>query len=198
MKDYLKKTLIGGLLFLVPLSIILFIFFKVFKVFYHIALFIDQFIHLKSIAGMVLVDILTIVLILLVCFLFGLLAMSKKAQFFQNVIEKQFLLKVPGYIFFKAMTKGLKKDEENASHELDPVLIRFDDNSQLGFLIEENKDGLSSIYMPGAPNPWSGSVIYVEQDRISQLNITARQAIQHLQQAGKGLKSLGLDEQTKN
>lgn len=184
MKSYLRKTLIGGLLFLIPLSILSYILFQVFKVFSNFAELVDQYIPIERIAGHIAIDLLAIILILLVCFLFGLLAKIPKMKFFQNYLETNLLIKIPGYLFFKAYTKGLE-DVENKSSELDPILVRLDDNSQLGFLIEENKEGLSSVYIPGSPNPWSGSVIYVSYDRIQQLNITPRQAIQHLQQIGK-------------
>ena len=184
MKDYIKKTIIGGLLFLVPLSVVGYIIYRLLAVFYKFALVVDKVIPIKTVAGIATANILAILILLLVCFLFGLIATSQKIKFFQNVVERNFLLKIPGYIFFKAYTKGME-NQENSSHELDPVLVHFDDNSQLGFLIEEFPDGLSSIFLPGSPNPWSGNVIYVSFDRIQQLDISTRQAIQHLQRAGK-------------
>jgi uncharacterized membrane protein len=63
--------------------------------------------------------------------------------------------------------------------------VIFDDSAQLGFLVEENEKGLSSVFMPGSPNPWSGNVVYVEINRIKKLSITTNEAIKHLQQAGK-------------
>ena len=36
---------------------------------------------------------------------------------------------------------------------MQPVLVRFDDNSQLGFEIERLDNGQVVIYLPGAPDP---------------------------------------------
>ncbi len=48
---------------------------------------------------------------------------------------------------------------------MQPMLVRFDDNSQLGFEIERLDNGQVVIYLPGAPGPWSGSVAYFSADR---------------------------------
>ncbi len=184
MGEYFKKTIIGGVLFLIPLSVIAYILFRIFKVFRGIAEFIDQFIPIKTIAGAVAVDVLAILLIVLVCFFFGLLAKASAIQFFREVIEDKILIHIPGYVFFKVYTKGME-DASTNTNELDPVLVDFDDNTQLGFLIHEAKEGLSTIYLPGSPNPWSGSVVYVKNSRIRQVDISSRKAFQHLQQTGR-------------
>ena len=184
MRSFIKKTIIGGLLFLVPLSVLGYIIYRLLGLFYKVALVIDKLIPIETVAGIAIANILAILIFLLICFLLGLLATSNKILGFQNWLERNILLKIPGYVFFKAYTKGMEDGDKN-SLELDPVLIHFDDNAQLGFLMEDHSESLHSVYIPGAPNPWSGSVIYVTPDRIQQLDITNRQAIQHLQRGGK-------------
>jgi uncharacterized membrane protein len=186
MKSFIKNTLIGGVLLLVPLSIVLFILYKVFNIFYQLAIQLHDYIPIESIKGVILINLIAVLLILLLCFSFGLIARINKVKIFKDFLEERVLMQIPGYIFFKTYTKGLDETIEKSS-ELDPVLVEFDDNYQLGFLIEEVKNGLSTVYLPGAPNPWSGSVIYVDNERIRQLDISARKAINHLQQTGKGI-----------
>lgn len=187
MKKFIKKTIIGGLLFLIPITVVVVLLLKVFGFMKKIADLINKAIPIEKILGVGATNIIAILLILLVCFIFGLLASNKKMLGFKDTLEKNILMKIPGYLFIKAYTKGLE-DQEKGVNQLDPILVIFDDNAQLGFLIEENENGLSSVFMPGSPNPWSGSVIYVEKKRVKQLNISTNKAIKHLKQAGKNSK----------
>ncbi|MEQ8303119.1 MAG: hypothetical protein RIB47_06990 [Cyclobacteriaceae bacterium] len=184
MKTFIKKTIIGGLLFLIPISVVIVLLHKVFGFMLRIADLLYGIVPIENILGIGTANIIAILLILLICFLFGLLASNKNIAGFKNTLETNVLMKIPGYLFIKAYTEGLE-DDKRGRNELEPILVIFDDNAQLGFLIEENKKGLSSVFMPGSPNPWSGNVVYVEMDRIKQLKITTHEAIKHLQQVGK-------------
>jgi uncharacterized membrane protein len=184
MKTFIKKTIIGGLLFLIPISILIILLLEIYGFMLKIADLIYTVIPIENILGIGTANIIAILLILLICFLFGLLASNKNIAGFKNTLETKFLMKIPGYLFIKAYIEGLENENKEKS-ELDPVLVIFDDNAQLGFLIEENEKGLSSVFMPGSPNPWSGNVIYVEMNRIKQLRITTSEAVKHLQQVGK-------------
>jgi uncharacterized membrane protein len=184
MKTFIKKTIIGGVLFLIPISLVIILLLKVFGFMLKIADLIYKILPIENILGIGTANLIAILLILLICFLFGLIASNKNIDVFKNTLEKNILMKIPGYLFIKAYTKGLE-DQNKGKNELNPILVIFDDNAQLGFLIEENEKGLSSVFMPGSPNPWSGNVIYVEWGRIKQLSITTNQAIKHLQQTGK-------------
>jgi uncharacterized membrane protein len=184
MKTFIKKTIIGGFLFLIPISIVTILLLKVFGFMLKIADLIYTVVPIENVLGFGTANIIAILLILLTCFLFGLLASNKNIAAFKNSLESNVLMKIPGYLFIKAYTEGLE-DDKKAKEELDPILVLFDDNTQLGFLIEKNEKGLSSVFMPGSPNPWSGNVIYVEMDRIKYLRITTNEAIKHLEQVGK-------------
>jgi uncharacterized membrane protein len=185
MKGKLQKIFIDGLLVLIPLSVVFYILFRILKAFHQFANYLDQFIHFKSVLGRVAADVVAILLLIVICLFLGLSSKSPKVKQFISFIEDRLLSRIPGYTFVKAYTKDF--DEQGQKHkELDPVLVQFDDNSQLGFLIEESKEGLSTVYLPGSPNPYSGSVVYVEAERIKDVKISSRQAFQHLQKGGKG------------
>jgi uncharacterized membrane protein len=69
---------------------------------------------------------------------------------------------------------------------MQPVMVQFDDNSQLGFEIERLDDGQVVIYLPGAPDPWSGSVVYFHADRVKKLELSASEAINNVRRFGRG------------
>ncbi|MCK5913700.1 MAG: hypothetical protein KAG12_07455, partial [Desulfuromusa sp.] len=42
------------------------------------------------------------------------------------------------------------------------------------------------VFLPGSPNPWSGSVAYFREDRIRTLNLTVPEAIKKIRLLGRG------------
>lgn len=180
----IKSTITKGILLLLPLSIFGFVLFKVFQLMYQVAKLVDKIIPIQTYGGIVIVNILALFLLLLLCFLLGVLATNKRVDSFKNWIEAKVLMNIPGYLFLKGYSESIDY-QEKSKQEFIPALISFDDNAQLGFLIEENKNGMASVFMPGAPSPWSGSVIYVENNRVKKLNIPVNEAIKHLQSVGR-------------
>ena len=57
---------------------------------------------------------------------------------------------------------------------------------QIGFLMDKIDDELCSVYIPGAPNPMSGDVFFVKNERLKILDLPELSAM-------KIYKKLGLD-----
>jgi uncharacterized membrane protein len=92
---------------------------------------------------------------------------------------------MPGYNFFKGFTQSMD-DSNQIAESFRPVVVHFDDMSQVAFEIERiETNGKVVIYLPGAPNPWSGSVVYVDPERVDQLNLTVPQVVRNIRMLGK-------------
>ena len=107
-----------------------------------------------------------------------------------NSLESKLLLALPEYSFVKGMTDSMKSSEE-ASKSFVPVVAQFDDNAQLGFEIERTEKGDVVIYLPGCPNSWSGSVVYVNEDRVERLDMTVSDGINNIRHLGCGSAKYG-------
>ncbi len=180
----MKTTILGGFLFLVPLAFIAIVLGKTYQISMMVAGPLDKIIPVSSIAGIAFVNILAIVLLLLVCFLAGLVA---RGGWFTGRIEKLdgFLIDVmPGYAVAKGMIGGVTKEDDIAAVML-PVMVRFDDYDQIAFEIERD-DTQSVIFLPGAPSAWSGSTVVVDIARVRLLNIPVHQAVKLMRVLGRG------------
>ena len=71
-----------------------------------------------------------------------------------------------------------------------PVLARMDDASQLAFEVERLEDGRVVVYVPGAPDPWSGGILVMTEDRIEPLPISMVAAVQNLRALGRGTNTI--------
>jgi len=162
--QFIKTTILGGLIFLVPLFIVTIVLAKAHGLMVKVAKPFSALIPLDSIGGVAIANILAILAIL--------------------------LLVIPAYAFVKGVTDSLISSEEAAKAFI-PVIVKFDDNAQIAFEIERSEGGNVVIYLPGSPNPWSGSVVYLEEDRVERLDMTVPEAINNIRHLGRGSAKYG-------
>ena len=186
----IKTTIIGGLIFLVPIIIVVAILGKAFELMIKVAKPLSEWIPLDSIGGVALANILAVLAILLCCLIAGIIAKGDTAKHILKSVESKLLVAIPGYTFVKGVTDSLDSSEE-AAKAFVPVIAKFDDNAQIGFEIERTEKGNVVVYLPGSPNPWSGSVVYVNAGRVELLDMTVPDAINNIRHLGRGSAKYG-------
>lgn len=187
--QFIKTTILGGLIFLVPLFIVTIVLAKAHGLMVKVAKPFSSLIPLDTIGGVTLANILAILAILLCCLIAGIIAKGDAAKRLLKSIEEK-LLVIPAYAFVKGVTDSLISSEE-AAKAFVPVIVKFDDNAQIAFEIERSERGNVVIYLPGSPNPWSGSVVYFEEDRVERLDMTVPEAINNIRHLGRGSAKYG-------
>lgn len=185
---FLKTTVVGGLVFLVPISVAVLILGKTFTMMSRLAAPLAGWLPVDSIGGIALANLLAVVAIVAVCFLAGLIAKSRLATRLVGSLESRVLYSLPGYAFIKGLIGGLTEDDADGS--LTPVLARFDDTWQIAFRVEDLSDGRIVLYIPGAPDPWSGSLNVMAPDRVEPLGLTMAAAVRLLRTLGRGSSDL--------
>lgn len=185
---FLKMTLAGGVLFLVPLVVIAVVLGKAFKVAQTLVhpLVVDMPIH--SLVGIGIAKIVAILSLMLLCFLAGLFARTGIAKKIVSKLETNVLSNLPGYEFVKGVGEGLLHVEDQ--HTSAVALARIEDAWQLAFLIERIETGHLAVYVPGAPYTNSGSVYFLTEDRVKLINLPAQDALKCLRRLGGGSDAL--------
>lgn len=184
MVQFLKTTVIGGIVFMVPIVILIVIIGKAIKLANKLATPLSAIIPVDGIGNIAVADLLAVVIILLICFFAGLATKSKLARKFVGTLESKVLSNVPVYGFLKSKIDAIVQPEK--AEGMEPVLVRFDDYWQVAIEVERIPEGTVAIYLPGAPDPWSGSVCYVTEDRVQSLDLTLLPALKTLRGYGKG------------
>lgn len=186
--DFVKAMLIGGILFFIPLIILIVILQKAFQVAAVLVIPIIKLLNVTHIFGIGTEIIISIVMILFILYLGGLISKTSRAKKAVKKIEDALLSKVPGYEMIKNMGESFIGFEGNTS--ISTVMVRIEDAWQYGFLIEEIEGEQYAVYVPGAPNPMSGSVYILEKTRIKKTNIPLKAAMKSLRGLGVGSNEL--------
>ena len=181
--ELIKATAIGGLLFLIPVVTVAAILGKAFQLMKRAAQPLEALVPLEATGGILLANTIVGLAILLLCLLAGLVARSAVGRHLGDRLESWLTATLPFYSIVKGFTAAFRRSDE-AAHGFQPVLVTFDDNAQVAFEVERTPEGKAIVYLPGAPNPWSGAVVQVEVERVQALDLTVAEALKSIQRLG--------------
>jgi len=181
----IKTNIISGLIFLIPIGVLVIILAKIFSMMAVVAKPLDALIPTTSIGGITTANIIAVLGVLIVCYVFGFVAKSIVGKKIFQVAEGGLMAAIPGYAFVKSFSDSMATSKK-VSEGFKPIVANFDDNAQIAFEVERTPTGNVVIYLPGAPNPWSGSVIYMEEKRVQPLDMTFSEALKNIRQLGRG------------
>jgi len=184
---FFKTTVIGGLVFLVPIVVLIVILTKAIGLMMMVAEPMAGFIPVDSIAGVALANIIAIFAVVLVCFVAGLVARRALVRTTVESLETKVLSKVPGYVIVKGMLSGLHDDER---YQLKPVFATMGSSTRIGLEIERLQDGRVVVFTPGAPNPWSGIVHILGAEQVQHLDVPITGYVENVERFGQGTNEL--------
>lgn len=180
--SFLRDTLIGGILFLIPMVLITVVLRKAILILSKVSAPLSDRMP-DVIAGLDGSRFLAVCLIVVICFVSGLAFRLSLIRQSVGGLEDKVLSYLPGYTMIKAIvtdTLGSK-----GAHNMTPVLVRDGDSWIMGFLVEEDGD-LCTVFIPDAPRLDSGDVKIVASGCIRKVNVTSNKAARSLQRYGKG------------
>ncbi len=183
--NFARTTLVGGLLFLVPIIVLIAVVGKALSLVHKLT---DPLAERFPMAADNTPVLLASGLLILVCFVMGLVALTRPARVGVAWLERIFLSKIPGYVFLKGAGESALGLEKDAPYPL--LLARIEDSWQFGFLVERLEGGNLAVYVPGAPNPLSGSVYYMSPERVRATDIPVAAALKCLRQLGAGSRAV--------
>lgn len=184
MRKFILTTVLGGVLFLIPFVLVVVLLGKGFMIMRTIAEKVDMLLPWDSVAGLPIVDVLAVLFLISCCFIAGLVARSSWARDLRNRVDDLLLQLVPGYAWIKGMTGSVSNEEAAAGFK--PVWIRLDDQYQVGFEVERCEGDLVAVFLPGAPDPRTGTLSYVESDRIEDLDSSFNEVSKNFRRLGMG------------
>ena len=186
MKNFLKSTIVGGALFLVPVVVVLLVLDQALRLAAKVAKPISTTLQLDQLgewAGIGAATVIAVLVLVLCSFIAGFIARTAIGKRMSRRLEDTLLNGLPQYRLIKSMAEGLAQ-VQNAN--VTPVLVGADDGWQLGYLLETLDNGWVAVFLPQAPTPLSGNVMYFPSHRIRPLAITMAQAMTVVKRAGFG------------
>lgn len=183
----IRSTLIGGLLFLLPLVLLVAILGKAMQIAHQVSPPVLRGIRAAHLGDILSPQVVAIILLLAFCIIAGLFARTDLARRIGASLDNV-LANIPGYSFYKEFGGSLAGVESATARAI--VMVSMEDAWQLAMVVDELEDGLLAVYIPGVPEARSGSLYFVSPDRVRPLSITPKAAMQTLRRMGVGSREL--------
>lgn len=183
-RKFVTGALLSGLLLVVPLYLAVLLLLKamgsLMRLVQPITLMLPRWSHAEN--------VLALLIVLFLCFLVGVAMRTVGGRLFRKRIENSLLVKIPGYILLRSLTRQLAG--ESQENVWKPALAEIEDALVPAFIIEEFEDGRYTIFVPSSPSPFTGAVYILGRERVHVLDASLAQTVQAVSRWGSGSRDL--------
>jgi uncharacterized membrane protein len=188
--EFLKSTILGGLLVLLPLLLLWSLFAKAFDIIVKMA---TPVVHLLPRSVLVeaprLKELLAVVVLVSASFIFGMLLRASFFRSLVNLMESHTLGRLPVYAALKGLVSEAFQPE--SAEGFKPAMLLLAEGMQRpAYVIEDHGDGNLTVFLPSAPAAFSGMVHVVSRDRVVFLDVNLIELIQSIARYGVGQREL--------
>lgn len=178
--EFFKTTLIGGVLVILPVYVAILLLAKM--VGGLLALLAPVTAGIP--AGLQFRQIAAILLLVVACFIVGLIVRTGPGLRAKNACERAVLERLPAYGFLRGLARQLTGHGDE--HTMEPCLAEIEEALVPAFIVEDLGDGQYTVLVPSAPTPMAGSIYILPKERVHPVDIPFTKAIGVFSKWGTG------------
>jgi uncharacterized membrane protein len=183
--EFLKTTLIGGLLIVVPTYLAVLLLAKAVG---GLLALLGPIVALLPQGVQHFGRILAIVLVVLVCFVLGLIARTRVGRRAIEAFERHVLERLPGFALLRSVVRRVSGAGDEGQFQ--PVLVEIEEALTPGFIVEEIGDDRFVVLVPSVPTPAAGSLYILPRERVHWVDVPITEAIAVITRWGAGTSGL--------
>lgn len=184
LRQLLVRTVIGGLLVLLPIYLSILVLLKVFatvgELVRPISSFLPEWIPVR--------EAVTVAGLVALCFVVGLAVATPPGRAIRERLELWIFGRLPGYALFRGLSHRLAG--QSRKNEWKPALAEIEEALVPAFIVEEFEDGRFTVFVPSVPTPLAGAVYILPGERVHPLDVPFTQAISAVSRWGSGSREL--------
>jgi uncharacterized membrane protein len=186
---FLKTTIIGGFFVLLPVVVVLLLISLAVATVVEALTPLMEVLPIKGVGGLAVATLAAFLVLLVFCFLTGLLVQMRLGRLGKEWVERSLLERFPGYIMFKSITGRIAGKE---GIEFAPGLVDLygSEARAVGFIIEEHENGTFTIFIPLSPTATVGQVFILPGSQVQKLDVKFVDVVSSLTQWGMESKKL--------
>lgn len=189
-KSFIKTTLLGGALIVLPIVILILVFNWLYE---FIADKIKPLTYVIAETARVqefYATLLAIIIILLVFFIVGIIVKTRLGRYSFEYLELKFLAKLPLYRIIKETTLQLVGSEKTLFKSVAMVNIFGSDTRMTAFVTDEHEDGSYTVFVPSGPAPTAGFIYHLPGEKVQKIKYPIDKAMKTIFSLGAGSKEL--------
>ena len=183
--EFLKTTVIGGLLVVVPVYFTMLLLAKalggVLALLGPIVALLPDRVHRFG-------TVLAVALVVLVCFVLGLAARTRIGRRVIEIFERRVLERLPGFAMLRSVVRRVSGTSDDAQFQ--PVLVEIEEALTPGFIVEELDADRFVVLVPSVPTPAAGSLYILPRERVHWVDVPVTEAVAVITRWGTGTSKL--------
>lgn len=184
--SFLKTTLVGGLVVILPATIILGVFSWLFlKITDLIQPITDVLLDWSGMPELV-ADLVAISMIVVFCFLLGVAVKTGVGRFVQTKLEAKLSRFAPGYKLVKETVLQFLGKKKSPFSQVALVNLYGSDTLATAFITDEHEGDIFSVFVPTGPNPTSGQIFHLEGKYVHRVDVGIEEAMRSIISCGAG------------
>ena len=189
-KSFFKTSLLGGLIVLLPVGIMAFLIGWVFGLVRRIIGPLTRMVTDRSDLHELLAMVVVICLIVVACFVIGLIVRTQVGRFFHEKLEDHILKIAPGYNLIKETVLQFLGNRPSPFGSVALVRIFGNDTLVTAFVTETHDNGWFSVFVPTGPNPTSGNIYHLEPQYVHKIDLPVEDVMRSIISCGAGSASV--------
>ena len=194
MKNFLRTTILGGVIVILPTIILVFAFKWLFgKVGSAIKPLTDLVVDNLTLPDRYddpVATLIVVSVIVLGCFLVGLFVRTRLGQIILNNIESSLLSRAPGYKMVKETVNQLFGAKKSPFASVALVRIFENETKVTAFITDRHADGTVTVFVPTGPNPTSGFIYHLNERFVHPVDVSVEDAMRSVISCGAGSEKL--------
>jgi uncharacterized membrane protein len=190
LKEFIKSTVIGGLLVILPLAIFVFTAGWLFDIVRSTINPLTEMLLARASLPSVAADVIVILLLVAVCFVIGFVVRTSLGKWLYNTVESRFLKKVPGYSLIKETVSQFLGGKKAPFSSVALVQIYGNETMVSAFVTDSHDDGSYTVFVPTGPNPTSGNIYHLKGKWVHPVDVSVEDTMRSIISCGAGSSML--------
>jgi uncharacterized membrane protein len=194
LKSFLKTSLLGGVVVILPVAILTAVSVWVFNLVTGLIQPLTRLLIKDSQLNEYTAEIIVIILIIVSCFFVGVLVRTRLGAFFYRLIETRILKLAPGYSMIKDTVLQIFGSREDSPFSSVAIAQIFGNDTRVtAFITDKHADGSYTLFVPTGPNPTSGLIYHLDGKYVQPVKIPVQDAMRSIISCGAGSAKLMQD-----
>lgn len=171
-RSFIKQSLMGGLLVVLPAVLLIFVFRWVFFVVTDLIQPLTDFVLKNLFLPEIVADIIVLGTIMVGCFFIGVTVSTTVGRWLHHRFDKHLIRLAPGYKMVKEVIVELLGDSKNSPFSNGMVakarIFGADSKTEVtGLVTCEHANGDYTVFVPTGPNPTSGNMYHLPPEQVT-------------------------------
>jgi uncharacterized membrane protein len=183
--DFLRTTLVGGLLVLAPLYLLILLLLKALGAARQL---LEPVVAAIPAAATLRVP-LALLLVIAACFVAGLVLRTDAGRRALDALQHGILGQIPGYNSLRTMLTRITGTDDGTD-AFAPALVEIEDALVPAVIVEDLPDGQFVVLVPSVPTPFAGALYVLPAARVHRVDIPLTKLLQIYARWGTGTSEM--------